>query len=416
MSGSPQRLAAFTAMLFVALTVPAAAEVDLVAVDVPNDSVWVGQKASFFVKLRGKGPFVGAASFSLPQIPRTVIMKVGNPVVSSEQLGDDTWFVQSHEFALFSQADGTVKVPAFSVRFSNRDGFTGPAHDHDELVPAIEFQVERPPGSEPATFLVTTDSLKVEQTWDPEPGAAYQGGVFHRTITQQAEQITGMALAPPPETVPDGVRVHFDDPTISDNTERGAFTGSRTDRITYELRQPGTVTLPAIEYVWWNPKSQKFGSTTLPAATFEVAAVEVQSEAQQAELYRNAWLWWLVVAGVACGLCYLQRERLAKLVSLAREKLNPPEQRIARKLLDACRRNDVQAAEATWGQWQAFDSTNITPRLSAAATDMQRVLYGIGGSEKWDGTELAAAFQEARSARSTHHSANAALPELNPTR
>ncbi|MEP6167152.1 MAG: hypothetical protein ABJ208_00455, partial [Rhodopirellula bahusiensis] len=44
-----------------------------VTIKVPTPKAWVGQRLPFSVQVRAPGSFVGATSFSLPQIPRTVI-------------------------------------------------------------------------------------------------------------------------------------------------------------------------------------------------------------------------------------------------------------------------------------------------------------------------------------------------------
>jgi hypothetical protein len=104
----------------------AQAEVAPVAVRAPDAKAWVGQRVPFYVELRATGSFAGVANFDLPQLPGTIIMKIGNPVVSSQEIEGQSWFVQTHEFALFSQKPGRLDMPAFAVRFSSRDGFTGP--------------------------------------------------------------------------------------------------------------------------------------------------------------------------------------------------------------------------------------------------------------------------------------------------
>lgn len=403
-------------LLLVALARPSLAEVELVKVDVPQDQVWVGQKATFFVQLRGKGPFVGASSFSLPQIPRTVILSVGNPIVSSEDIEDESWFVRTHEFAVFSQVDGDLVVPSFEVRFSNRDGFTGPEQDHVEQVPAIQMQIKRPTGSDPGAFLVTTDSLAVEEKWEPTPGKATQGDVFHRRITQRADQVSGMALAPPPTSVPDGVRVHFEDPEIEDETERGDFTGTRIDRITYVVEEAGQLTLPAVKYVWWKPESEQFGSKTLPIATFEVAAIPAETSTATAGPSRRRWIRWLVVALGLAVLVYWQRRRISGLLSALRETLNPTERRIQRKLLRACRQNDAKAAESAWTEWRTAHPSGdaVAPDLREAVTNLQRQLYGPTDPSAWNGNGLATAFKKMQSTR-RERPINSKLPPLNPT-
>ena len=384
-------------------------------IDAPRQEAWVGEKTVFFVKLRGRGPFSGASAFSLPQVPRCVILKVGNPVVSTEEVQGETWFVQTHEFALFSQQDGRVRVPRFEARFANRNGFTGPSQDHKEHVPAIQFEFKRPDGSDPSRFLVTTDSLAVQQQWTPSPGTVEQGAVFRRTITQRASHVTGIALAAPPTAIPEGIRLHIADPVINDNTQRGEFIGTRTDTLTYVFQQPGTYTIPAAEYVWWDPDKEQLGGTTLKAATFLVTAPPAPPEAVD-HPRRGRWLVWL--AAVAIVAVVVAQPWLSRTCQRLWRKINPPHRAAARHLLQACRRNDARGANAAWQRWQtewddALGAIPSTPELRGAATDLQRHLYGAT-DEVWLGHELANAFKAALAAeQASHQQAESALAALN---
>ena len=168
------------------------ADVAPVAVRAPEAQAWIGQRVPFFVDLRAPGSFAGTARFDLPQIPGVMLMKIGNPVVSSEDIEGESWFVQTHEFALFSQKPGLLEVPAFSVRFAAREGFTGPAHEVQAQVPGWKIEIQRPPGSENIGFLITTEALDVTETWEPRP--AHAGGrdvQAHHHPTRPAHQWHG---------------------------------------------------------------------------------------------------------------------------------------------------------------------------------------------------------------------------------
>ncbi|MEX1042296.1 MAG: hypothetical protein WDZ51_16815 [Pirellulaceae bacterium] len=391
------------------------AEVEPVSIRVPEPKGWTGQKIPFFLDLKAKGTFDGSASFSLPEVPQTVIIKVGSPVVSSEQIEGDTWFVQTHEFALFSQHSGTVTLPAFEARFASRDGFTGPATDRKENVPETHFEIQRPPGSEQLGFLVTASSIEIRETWSPQPGPAKVGDVFKRTISQTADQMTGIALAPPPQSVPDGVKVYVGDPQVADNTERGAFTGHRTDTITYVPQQPGPHTLPAVTYVWWNPETEELRSKTLPTVTFEVAAPPAPPAAP---VRRTAWAWWLGAIVVVGGLLIWQRNNLAQAFQRYRRWLNPPEHVASRHLLNACRHNDAAAASRAWNVWLNLRSPEFEPiaPLRAAALDLESRLYGTT-SDPWRGNAMADAVREQLAVLRSQRPRNGKsdLPQLNPT-
>jgi hypothetical protein len=149
------RLAPWLTCILLMLPAIARAEVEPATIRVADDKVWVGQRAAFFVELRAPGSFVGAASFSLPDIPRTIIVKSGNPVVSSKEVDSESYCVQTHRFVrfvLFSQAPGTLQVPSFEVRFSHREGFTGPAVDLEATVPSVSIEVQQPPGRQRPRF------------------------------------------------------------------------------------------------------------------------------------------------------------------------------------------------------------------------------------------------------------------------
>ncbi|EGF29947.1 BatD family protein [Rhodopirellula baltica] len=391
-----------------------------VTIEVPTPKAWVGQRLPFYVKVRAPGSFVGATSFSLPQIPRTVILQVGTPVVSSEDVGDDSWFVQTHEFALYSQTSGTVKIPAFEVRYANRDGFTGPATDHKQRTSDVTVEIQQPPDYDPNVFLVTADKINVQETWDPPPGEAKQGDVIHRTITQKADQVSGMVLAPPPTNVPDGIQVYVKSPQVTDKTERGEFLGERIDTVTYQFKGSGTLTLPAIRYVWWNPDDESSGSHTLPEATFDVAAAPQPQLATVEDPNWQPLAWTISTFSVLAFLVATQFNRIASWLRSLKLRLNPPDRVAARKLVRACHANDARAAETAWNQWLNTQPENVrlSTDLRSSVLDLHRRLYGQTSattSSAWDGKALNEAFkQHVHLPPSDDVIADESLPPLNP--
>ncbi|MEQ8854744.1 hypothetical protein [Gimesia sp.] len=394
-----------------------AAEVEPAQIQIKEQTWWVGQQVPFTVQLRAPGSFSGAAVFSLPEIPRVVIIKTGSPVVSSEEIEGKTWFVQTHDFALFSQQSGTVTIPKFTVRFSHKDGFTGPVHDQSAQVPAAQVKIERPPGCSAQDFLVTTDSFKLKERWDPQPGSAAQGAVYHRTITQEADQVTGMALAPPPEAVPAGVRLYLGQPTVSDQTERGVFIGTRVDTLTYQLQEAGTWTLPAIRYQWWDPEKKTFGSQTLPAVTFEVQGTAIPVTNAPAMASSKSIYIRLAMLSICLAVIFWQRRRIGNGLRKIGQYWNSPERVAARKLLTSCRTNDPRETQIAWQIWlncRGADSS-ISPELKAAVQELQSTLYGVNESGDWQGARLAAAFRaDQRADKKSGLKKQSVLPALNP--
>ncbi|MCC9609046.1 hypothetical protein LOC68_07200 [Blastopirellula sp. JC732] len=398
----------------------------LLADDVPaitsrfaTEKPWVGQRIGYYVEVRAKGSFSGATSFSLPEVPQTVIVKMGSPTVSSEQKGEDTWFVQIHEFAVFTQAAGELTIPSYSVRYGHHDGFTGPVHDESGEVPAASVDVESPPGREPAQFLITTDKLMVKETWEPAPGKVKQGDIVSRKIMQSATEMTGMALAPPSLAAPDGVHVYPGQPDVADKTDRGELSGERTDVIKYRFDQPGVMTIPAATYVWWNPKEKKFGRQELPAVTFDVEASPQLAEVTGNSTSRRVWLYPLLIAIAVAAVAVWRREQLVRWFQRKWKRWHPPDRVAAKRLCAACRGNDSHAAEAAWSAWLNTQPDGWKPgdELQRAVQGLHQCRYAEPAASDWKGSELLTAFQaERRAQKRDAVGAASPLPTLNPGR
>lgn len=248
-------------------------EEHLVTIDVVKKSAWTGERVPVLVELRTRGTFAGAVSFDLPELAGCLLIKVGNPVIGSREILGINYFTQTHEFAIFSQRAGSIVIPRFTVRYSTRDGFTGPITDNQAYVPSAQVEIRRPPGSERLNFVIATSELKVTENWSLAPGTARVGDVIKRTISQQAIGIPGMALAPTSEHFIPGVRTYSKQPEIRDVTERGTFAGQRRDVVSYLLQKPGTHLLPGLDFYWWNPVSNELKITSLPSAEFIVVGL-----------------------------------------------------------------------------------------------------------------------------------------------
>ncbi|BCX49627.1 hypothetical protein HAHE_35350 [Haloferula helveola] len=378
--------------------------------DVPNPEAWTGQRLPFFIELRADGTFSGAASFDIPQLPGTFVLRVGNPIIGSLTEGNTEYFTQRHEFAVFSQSDGELRLPPITVRFAHKKGYTGPDFEETLTTEPATLNIRRPPKSDSLGLLVTTESLSVEETWDPEPGPTSVGGVFKRTITQRATQLTGIALAPAPVAAPAGIRVYSGEPEVRDRTERGEFRGERRETITYLVQEPGLHTLPEIRYDWWNPKTETLESKTLPSISFTATAPPPPPTPSSPVRY----LPW-ALAGLVIVIGFAFRKRIAIAAIRLRDTVDPPHRRAARAFLSACRRGNAREAAELWPEARrALPDGERNEDLSVAMNDLMRELYGQDtAGPSWDGRGLASAYQAALHTRGPDFQQKA-LPPLNP--
>lgn len=393
-----------------------------VKVDVrpPATSFWVGQRVPLFVELRAKGSFAGTASFDLPAIPGAIVIKIGNPVVSSETVGETTWFVQTHEFAFFAQREGEWNVPEFPVRFSHRQGFVGDPIGEQETVPQFTLKLKRPPGTESVGFLITTSALELQESWEPEPDAAQVGDVIKRRIRQRASNVSGMALPPAPVNDLPGIRIYTQDAETIDENQRGEFIGNRNETITYLFTEPGKATLPAITFRWWDPEKEVLESKTFPAVTVDISSLPGQTDVEESGARSVSWKLWgsglLLV--VLVGIVLRYRTRMIRVIQSNWQRWNPPDKVAARALIQACRKDQVHQASQAWLRWLATQPANSRwlPELISAVQEMERYCYADHPSGPWKGERLEQAFrqQNRNGAKGSSPVRPSVLPPLNP--
>jgi hypothetical protein len=382
---------------------------------VPVQETWTGARAPFFVELRGAGPFVGSARFALPELPGVLLLKVGNPTVASQRIDGADLFVQTHEFALFAQRAGALDLAGIEVTFASREGFDGPVRELTARVPALSFAVRRPPGLDPGEFVVSTPSLEITESWEPEFATVRVGTVLRRQIVQRALDLPGMALAPASAAEPAGFRVYPQSPRLRDRLERGEFAGERTDTLLYVPERTGSVEIPALVYRWWDPEAAELRTLTLPAVQLEVAPAAAALTPGRHQATRRA----LLLSGFSlvaiAALLWVQRRRLPRLARALATRAWPAERRARYRLLRACARHDAARAHAAFTAWRRIAGPRVSAdaAIAAALAALERVLYGRTTDTPWRGDELARALRMAVGRR-PHRSARSVLPPLNP--
>ncbi len=243
--------------------------VEPLTVILPEGEFWCGQPISVSFELRGRGSFKGAAAFELPEIPQTHWVRMGNPVLGSEQVDGGEVLIQRHDFALVTQQEGVLQVPPVGVRFHVLSG-GDTAEEVKETSEEMSIPVKRPPGVAPGTFVVTATRYRVEQRWSSQEDRIELGAIVTREVEQEVGGLSGMFLAPLPQSAPEGVRVYEPEQELLDRENRGDLTGKRKDRIRYRFERSGKVSLPAVSFQVWDPDSESLETFRIEGRTWKV--------------------------------------------------------------------------------------------------------------------------------------------------
>lgn len=419
-------------LLVAALAVPASA-MEPVAAVLEQKEVWAGEPVLIVVTLYSPGPFSGTASFDLPELPSTAILRSGRPLVGSETIDGETWLTQRHELRVVTQQTGDITIPAFLIRFEGKPDYTSPPEPIQGQTPTLGFRSRRPPGVPSNEPVLAATQLRVRQTWTPD-GEDLQlqaGDVLQRDVLLEAAGTTAMMIPPIVSAAPEHVRVYESDPVVQDATARGQSDSTRRDFLRYQFEQPGTYQLPAVEIVWWDYQQEELMTETLEGRSVTVTGeftATVESPEEEDDMFSSRTAVTVLLVVIVAGLLIRPARRV---LDELQRYWNAPEAAAGRRVLAACRAGDPAAAYdavVTWNrltQSSAVASSNSAADRDSVNRDYQRECHVLaarlysGGydASEWNGDALKNAFAAKR--KQHHHLRQQAqtdsdLPPLNP--
>jgi hypothetical protein len=271
-----------------------------------DTNIWVGQKVTLVVEVLAPGYFSTAVTFDLPEPHGVLIMPpIVHPILSSETIDDTRYTVQRHELSAYPMRAGEQSVPAFSVHFE----YTSSPLDTNGIAATVKtnpmpIKIEVPPGAEDLGQVISARDLKIDETWQPEPGkeSVKAGSAFTRTMVFTAPDVPGMLFPPVPTNPIDGLGI-YPKRQLLDHTDNGSLTGERRDVVTYVCQKPGEFTIPAVRFIWFDLDTQQLQTKDFPERTLKVIAnpaLATSSGAQAAQPVppMPSSTWWKL-AGVA---------------------------------------------------------------------------------------------------------------------
>jgi len=293
---------------------------------VQAEKIWPGQQLTLYVTLYTTTSFSGSTRFELPKTSGMLIMEnEDRPLLGTEKIDGVSYIFKRHEIDLFPLRSGSLTMPAFRVEFGFR-GEKGKVVDQSFTLQQLQFSVLEIPGADPQKPVITTPNLEVKDQWNPEPGKARVGDALARTITMTADDLPGMAFPPLNIEEIDGLGVYQKQPLVNDRMQRGAFTGRRTETITYVCEKEGKFTLPGMNLNWWNPKNEELKEIKFKPVTFEVAAnplLETEDQPGEEQQSSGSFSWKLF--GVAMFVIAVAIIGLLWLLRLKKQQPSPPE-------------------------------------------------------------------------------------------
>jgi hypothetical protein len=408
--------------------VPARVKVELS----PKEVAWVGQRVTLAITLFTPDLFAGAPTFALPTVPGAVVLPpVGSPVIGSETIGDVTFTTQRHEFRVYAQRAGVVRIPEFAIRFESNAGFGQPIIERHVTSEAVSFTAKTPPGAVELRTIIAAHDLRVTDGWQPEPKAPVVGDAFIRTVTVTGDDVPGMVFPAFRLDEVDGLAAYPKEPVTNDQTERGALTGQRIETITYVCEAEGTATVPDRTLTWFDLDANALKTVNVPGRTFTIARAAnsgstSDSDAPAPNARSGEWQdfvmigFVLVLCGILAALAWRPCVRFY-------EKRSESERAYFARLRRACQSDDPHAVYVALLLWldrlgpmclDEFARPNEDQKLSSMIAQLSDRVYACRGvnSAGWFGRPLfdrIALRRRVLLVAMTRRNADA-LPPLNP--
>jgi hypothetical protein len=386
-----------------------------------------GQQVHLVLNVLAPGFFTSPPQFPLFALPHALVTL---PDERSQNVTDTINGIQfsgiQKRYSIIPQVSGSYSIPAIEISF---DYLEDGNRKHTTATSApLSFSVGAAQQDGQPEF--AAGSLELTQSFDRPPDKLQTGDALVRTLTITAMDTVAITIPPVNVGTSQGLDQYVKPPTVADNVPVGRQTASRrVETIVYTASKPGTFTLPAVSYRWFDVQSQQVQIATLPVTTVTVAQDTAKSatsgEPTDKNIPSRQVLWILAFAvlmvAVVMAVAMQYRTRLSKHLHKWNERRRNSIGRQKRQTLRIIKAGDyaqINAALGAWTRRKGYASLEDWARaagdtsLAAQAEILQRQLYGNSAPEEIDRHVLAHGVENRISRKST--TKPPALVALNP--
>lgn len=268
------RTAGIVVALVASLTAGAVSAQDEVILRTSTDpaQAWVGQRVRLTIEVLGADGWAQITDMPQVEVPGAYVMRTESQGVRlNEMINRTSYTGQRYQLSVYCQRPGRLEIPPLPVTVVVKQwGLDADETPQALATPATSMLCKVPPGAEGIRGLISTTRLEAEQTWSARLETAALGDAVTRSVSLSADDVSGMAFPPMRHPEIEGVAVYPGQPSVSDETNRGALSGRREESVTYVFEAPGAVELPDIVLSWWDIENQRLRRIELPGLEVSV--------------------------------------------------------------------------------------------------------------------------------------------------
>lgn len=248
--------------------------------------------------------FTSGTKIQNVELPNVIAMQRNSAAMNyTERRGGQTWSHQRWELTLYPQSSGQYVIEPLdlSITVSADDGkpLSGIVR-----TPVLNFQVVLPSGLiDTQNTWFSASEVEVLQQWQLSNEELQAGDSISRTVTVKAKDSLSVLL---PTLLSaqhsDFYQAYLQPSALQDTQTRGNYNSQRKEELVYVLQQGGALTIPELEFQWWNSDAQQLETVIIEGREFVIKhtfqswvkshSIWVASFAAFVFIFAmSAWLW-----------------------------------------------------------------------------------------------------------------------------
>ncbi len=233
---------------------------------------WVQSQFIYTIRLL-RTVNIASASLTEPETsdPDAIIHQIGEDRYQTTRNGIRHEVIE-RRYAIFPQKSGLLKINP--VTFEGRINATQPRSIFDQFrmsgqlkrlrSKTVEASVKAAPSTINLQDWLPASDVQLIEEWSDDIQNIKAGEPVTRTITVVAEGLTGVQLPDLDFKDIDGLKQYPDKSVIENRQSTNGITGIKQIKVALIPAGAGSYTLPEIKLQWWNTKTNKKETATIP--------------------------------------------------------------------------------------------------------------------------------------------------------
>jgi hypothetical protein len=244
-------------------------------IEVDNTSTYVQAQVIYTEKLYYSVNHEDA-SLSEFKVTDAHVMPLGEVRQYNTNINGQRMGVYERRFAIFAEESGEMVIPGqkFSANIVNSYNRWSRGRPVTVVAEPIRIKVKSTPASYPQAPWLPSPQIKISDRWS-KPYSEWQvGEPVTRTITINAQGLSGSQLPELSLPVVEGMKYYPDQSEHNEKTDNQGIQGFLQQSLAIVPTQSGRVTIPEMRIPWWNLDTNRLEYAILPTQTVIVAAPE----------------------------------------------------------------------------------------------------------------------------------------------